>query len=117
MKPDFNLYDAFRLIDRKNYGNLNAIELKYALDDMGLYTTIEETELFFTRYDKNKNGQITFSEFCDAFTPADYYYSSLLNKRSSNRPQYPTFASSTMMDFKDAWRAHFRAEASHERLR
>jgi Ca2+-binding EF-hand superfamily protein len=116
MKPDFNLYDAFRHIDTKSYGNVNALELKYALEDMGVYAHMDEIDLFFSRYDKNRNGRISFSEFCDAFSPADAYYASMLNRRSSNSA-YPAFSYSTTCDFKEAWRTHFRCEASHERLR
>jgi Ca2+-binding EF-hand superfamily protein len=45
---------------------------------------MEELDLFFKRYDKDQDGRIRFSEFCDAFTPADAYYATLLNRRTSS---------------------------------
>lgn len=49
-----------------------------------MYGDQEEIALFFKRYDKNKDGSIKFSEFCDAIVPNDPYYGAMLNRRTSN---------------------------------
>jgi len=41
-------------------------------------------ELFFSRYDKDGDGMISFSEFTDAFTPIESYYASIVGRRTSS---------------------------------
>ncbi len=88
-RNDFNLFDAFRIFDLDGKGYLTHYDLRAGLNDIGVHSNNEELDLFFARYDKNQDKIIRFSEFCDAFTPLDSYYGSLLNRRSSNnRPSY-----------------------------
>lgn len=49
-----------------------------------MLATYDEIELFVTRYDKDRDGKLRFSEFCDAMVPHDYYISLNLNRRGSN---------------------------------
>ena len=65
-------------------GQITISDLKMGLNDIGIYPGYEELELFVKRYDKNNDLRLRFSEFCDAFTPLDNYYSTLLNRRTSN---------------------------------
>jgi hypothetical protein len=123
MKSDFNFYDAFRFLDLNANGYITIDELKKGLGDMGVYASYDELDLFIKRYDKNRDGMLRFSEFCDAFTPIDPYYISMLNRRGTgnlrasmyNRGE--VFSMSTTMDLKEVWRTHLRVEASAERLR
>ena len=84
---------------------------------------MDELDLFFARYDKNSDGRIRFSEFCDAFTPLDVYYGTLLNRRTSNniRGRYYSrddcFMNDTKLEFKQVWRTHFKIETFAEQLR
>ena len=85
---DFNLFDAFKLFDVMAKGSLTYAELSTGLTtSLGLIPTLEELELFFNRYDKDKDGRLRFSEFCDAFVPQDKNYAQLLNQRQGNRRQ------------------------------
>jgi len=81
---DFNLFDAFRLYDIDSRGWVSLSDLKFGLNDSGIYPSHEELELYFKRYDKDGNGRLKFSEFCDSFTPLDNYYAAMLNRRVSN---------------------------------
>ena len=83
-RPDFNLFDAFRVFDIDNRGFITLSDLKSGLNEIGLYPSIEELELFIKRYDKNQDSRIRFSEFTDSFTPLDPYYGQLVNRRVSN---------------------------------
>jgi Ca2+-binding EF-hand superfamily protein len=62
-KPDFNLYDCFRLFDLDSNGYISFSELRRGLADLGVYAAYEEMELFFNRYDKNEDGRLRFHEF------------------------------------------------------
>lgn len=85
MKPDFNLFDAFRLFDKYNIGHFYASELEDGLNRIGVYAPRSQVTLFFKKYDKNNDGKIRFSEFADALTPLDKIYKDHLERK---RPNY-----------------------------
>ncbi len=68
-RHDFNLYDAFRIFDIDSRGYISYSDIKASLNDIGVFPTVEDVELFIKRYDKNNDRVLRFSEFCDAFTP------------------------------------------------
>jgi hypothetical protein len=122
LRYDFNLFDAFRIFDTNSQGYVTLSDLKIGLGEIGIFATYEELELFFARYDKDRDGRLRFTEFSDAFVPLDFYAASKVNNRGSNnlRP-YPTrdssFEASTRFDFKNLWRTHFKVENAAEYLR
>jgi EF-hand domain pair len=69
LQPDFNLMDAFQMLDRTARGYVTATELHDILADLGNYALRENVSLFHRRYDRNNDGRLLYSEFCDAFTP------------------------------------------------
>lgn len=50
-RPDFNLYDAFRIFDIDAKGYVSYTDLKAGLSEIGVYPSVEELELFIKRYD------------------------------------------------------------------
>ena len=117
LKPDFNIFDAFRIFDLNGNGYLTTSELRIGLQEIGVYASYDEVDLFFKRYDTNKNGRISFSEFASALIPTDPYYAAMVNRRSSNSvylrkydPRDACFQFSTRQDFKDLMRSHMRSE-------
>lgn len=123
MRTDFNLFDAFKIFDVKQLGYITLSDIKITLADLGLLATYDEVELFLKRYDKDRDGKLRFSEFCDAFIPHDYYLSLNLNRRNTNEfrstylPRDYCFDTITRMEFKNLWRTHFKVETSAEYLR
>jgi len=85
-RPDFNLFDAFRVFDFDNRGSVNRYDLKSGLNDLGVFPSEEDLDLFFSRYDTNGDRLLRFSEFSKAFEPQDNYLAGVLNRRSSNGP-------------------------------
>lgn len=80
---DFNLMDAFQMLDHNSKGRINSPELVESLGDNGLYAHKDNVYLFVRRYDKDSDGKLLYSDFCDAFTPKDYASSSVLNSRKA----------------------------------
>ena len=77
-RPDFNVYDAFRIFDVDVVGAISESEFKYALADIGVHVQAEDIDLFFKRFNKRKNGRLEFGEFAAAFDPLDNYYANIL---------------------------------------
>lgn len=80
---DFNLMDAFQMVDINSKGWVTAPELYDVLGDYGLIVHRDDLNLFVRRYDSNCDGRLRYSEFCDAFTPKDAHYGSTLNMRKA----------------------------------
>ena len=126
MHTDFNLFDAFKIFDDMGRGSLTLQELYNGLvHKLGILPSQDEIELFFHRYDKDRDGRIRFAEFCDAFVPLDHHYASMINARHSMSrsnvfagamPEH-LFVPLTVMDFKELWKTHFRVEVLAEDVR
>ena len=74
LKPDFNLLDAFKLIDSSGLGWVSIGELSSNLSQAFNIDTLtlkglESMQLFFDRYDTNQDQKLSLAEFCKAFTP------------------------------------------------
>ena len=83
LKPDFNLLDAFKMIDYSNHGWVSFQELTETLSRVFDIDTLslegmENLELLFKRYDTNRDGKLSLAEFCNAFTPQGREYAALV---------------------------------------
>lgn len=83
------MFDAFRLIDRDAKGYVTVYDLKDAFADPRILDlpqiTMEDIELIITRYDKDNDMRIRFSEFADAFSPIDsQYHEKILSRKVSD---------------------------------
>ena len=72
MRPDFNLYDAFKVFDPEGRGSIRGEQLQKGLDLYGVYAK-DETDLIIKRYDNNGDGTLVFHEFCAMFIPMDHH--------------------------------------------
>ncbi len=122
LKPDFNLHDAFGIFDVDHDGQISVGELREGLAAIGVFPTHDEVDLFFQRYDNDKNGRIGFQEFAKAFESDDSYYANMLIRRPSNHrsPNYrrdDCFYADTQIEFRNMWRVHFKCENGAERVR
>lgn len=71
LQPDFNLMDAFQMLDKFTKGFVTAPEIIESLTDLGTHPHKDDVHLFLRRYDGDQDGRILYSDFCDAFTPFD----------------------------------------------
>ena len=122
LQPDFNLPDAFDLLDRHLFSTLSATELSDSLAVNGVYTISEDVFLFIKRYDRNADGRINYAEFSDAFMPKSASISTSLQLRRAHysiirAPRSEYFSSYTRELFFKTLRVHFSVESSAENLR
>lgn len=122
-QPDFNLMDAFQMLDRTVKGWVTTPEIVDALADLGVYANKDNVFLFTRRYDKDSDGRLLYSDFCDAFTPKSSPHALSLNSRSAyylHNPsihKYDYFTRETRDLFFRTFKTHFAVEESAELLR
>lgn len=127
LKPDFNLLDAFKMLDLQNKGWISFSELADVLNRIFDIDTVslsgrELFDLVFKRYDTNRDEKLSLAEFCKAFTPSGKEYAALVQgraefyaKRGINPREF--FNSDTRREFRTVWEVLIHTEKMTERLR
>jgi hypothetical protein len=75
------------------------------------------------RYDKDEDGKLKYSEFCDAFLPTDSFHASLLAKKAPMHMYHiqsqkdKIFYPETRELFISTWKTHIQNENEAERIR
>lgn len=81
LRSDFNLIDAFSLLDPSCRSEVTACELQEQLRSLGVELSEHELRLLFARYAESPD-LLTYSEFSDIFLPCDEFYCrQLIGKR------------------------------------
>lgn len=68
-RPRFSAHDAFSAVDADKNGYLTRDEFGDILKEYGFYATQEEITWLLDRYDRNRDGRISYSEFLDEILP------------------------------------------------
>lgn len=71
LRDDYNLIDAFGLLDEQGKGYISPVELREALAEMGLKFNIDEIHLAFERFNTLGDGLLKYSEFSEGMMPQD----------------------------------------------
>ena len=81
VKEDFNLIDAFSLLDVNGRGYITPTDLRQALSELGIKCNIDEVELIFERFATSKGKEasiLMYSDFQELMTPLDNNFARLL---------------------------------------
>lgn len=125
LRTDFNLIDTFRLFDVQGKGWITPEEVANGLFDY-FSMTIQPRDLllYMNRYDKDRDGRLKYSEFCDSFLPIDPFHAKLLAKKAplsvkdaQQMRKDLLFYPETRELLISCWRMHFDHELEAERLR
>lgn len=68
-QEDFNLIDAYGLLDTHCQSAVSPQQMKHHLAHLGIQLSENDLVLFFTRYADSHN--LSYSQFSDAFLPTD----------------------------------------------
>jgi Ca2+-binding EF-hand superfamily protein len=60
LRSDYNIEDAFRMFELDGRGYLTDIDLKYGLNSLDIFPTLEEIKLVFRRYDLANSGVLKY---------------------------------------------------------
>jgi Ca2+-binding EF-hand superfamily protein len=85
LQDDFNLFDAFRFFDLTEKGYVTRFDLKDGLNDFDVFPSSNDLYLVMKKYNKDQDGLLKYSEFCDLLKSKDFGYASLLTGR---KPTY-----------------------------
>ena len=67
--PNFNLHQAFIAIDKDRNGFITIDEFQSVLQSHGIFATSKDLLNLMQKYDKNKDGRVSYSEFIEEVTP------------------------------------------------
>ena len=59
------------MLDKFSKGWVTVPEIIESLGELGSHPHRDDVYLFIRRYDKDGDGRILYSDFCDAFTPSN----------------------------------------------
>jgi Ca2+-binding EF-hand superfamily protein len=68
-RPSISLHDAFMAVDKDRNGYITYSEFQFLLEQHGIFATAKDVESLMDRYDKDKDGRVSFTEFVDEVTP------------------------------------------------
>lgn len=68
-RPLFNVYEAFKALDKNDIGSFSVEEFRELLLDHGIYATSKDLLNLVQKYDKNQDGKVTYSEFAQEIAP------------------------------------------------
>lgn len=61
----FNVYESFKTCDINNDGIVTKDEIKRLLDSRGFYATDKDVNGLMEKFDKDRDGKISYSEFME----------------------------------------------------
>jgi len=68
-RPLFNIYEAFKTLDKRDTGYVDAGEFRDLLIDHGVYASQKELFNLMKRYDHNQDGKVSYYDFVQEMTP------------------------------------------------
>lgn len=68
-RPLFDLYDAFKALDRNGNGYVTLDEFREILQENGIYATSTEALNLIKRFDRDQDGKVSYKEFVNEITP------------------------------------------------
>lgn len=63
------MYEAFNSLDLNDSGSISTSELQRMLESRGYFVSYNDVAKVVDKFDKNKNGAISFSEFREETLP------------------------------------------------
>lgn len=110
------------MMDKHKKGWVTGPELAESLAEFGSYPHKNDLHLFVRRYDRDSDGRLQYSDFCEAFAPKDHIAGANLGGRPAFHVSHGYcrehfFTKETRDCYLRTFRTHFACEESAELLR
>lgn len=107
------------MLDKQGKGFLTGPDLSQVLQEMNIFPHKEDVFLFTRHYDRDSDGRLLYSDYCDAFSPLEQQSSECLSKRESHNNNLCSdfFSCETKEIYRRLLKLHFTFEESNELLR
>jgi Ca2+-binding EF-hand superfamily protein len=116
-QADFNLMDAFRMIDNQDKCFVTLYEFKEALKRLGVPSNDLSVEMLYKRYNKDCNGKFQFSDFCEMMLPKEASSLNIIYKRSPSGEEVPKLSKEAIEAFKMILKESLELELAGEEIR
>ena len=67
--PDFSMFQAFNAVDKDRNGFITIDEFQSILHNHRIFASSKDLQSLMEKYDKNKDGRVSYSEFIEEVTP------------------------------------------------
>lgn len=68
-RPDFNVHEAFLMVDRDSNGFIQRPELRRVLAENGVYASEKDLTMLLLRFDRNGDSRVSYAEFMEEIIP------------------------------------------------
>jgi len=68
-RPHFSVHDAFTVLDATNTGYLTINDMQRLLNEHRVFVAPKDLNLLFSKFDRNKDGRISYAEFMEEMHP------------------------------------------------
>ena len=111
--PGFNLIDGFRVFDTNGEGAISSYQIVEGLRSvMGIQVKQSDVRAFMNVFDKDGDGFLKYTEYCDAFLPLDNEQAATLASKppihqDENVDWTNSLSYEVKADFAQVWQTHF----------
>ena len=106
LRPDFNVQELFGMVNYNKNGFLSVVEFEiWSNKNPYLNLNLSDIELIFERYDRDKDGVLSFHEFMQVFTPKTREYKrNLINRAEKGNELFTDLTITTQKMVKDLFK-------------
>ena len=114
---DFNLYDAFRMIDITEKCFVTISEFKNCFRDLGIVASPLSIEALYERYNKAADGKFQYSDFCAMMLPKGVNESHAVYSKKGSGKFVPVLSAKAMSVFKEMLKLNVDLEVARENVK
>lgn len=114
---NFNLLDAFRVIDSENRCSVTLTEFKNALKRLGVDAEPDSIESLYRHYNRKCNGKFQYSDFCDLMLPRGLSHTYYSHSKEPSGKLTPMLSQEAMNTFREMLTDSANLEVAKENVR
>merc|ERR1740139_2083003 len=85
LRYDFSLQELFNMVDINKTGSISLLNWEKFVYDNNILMNRVDLSIIIEKYDINKNGLLSFSEFCEIFLPKQPEFRASMQNRAARK--------------------------------